>query len=63
MDVNSIVHVTGCLFKVLFRWHVVVAARKARWRGCKFFMLTHLENNSHAKFHMEFNVAVKQPVT
>jgi hypothetical protein len=59
VGVNSIVHVTVCLFKVLFGWHIIAAARKARWRRWKFFMLTDLEYHSHAKFHMEFNVAVK----
>jgi hypothetical protein len=56
---NRIVYITVGLFKVLFRWHVIAAARKARWRRWEFFMLSHLEYYSHAKFHMEFNVAVK----
>jgi len=59
VGINSIVHITVCLFKVLFRWHIIAAVRKAGWRRWKFFMLTHLEHYSHAKFHMEFNVAVK----
>jgi len=59
VGVNSIVRITDCLFKVLFGRHIIAAARKARWRRWKFFMLTHLEYYSHAKFHMEFNVAVK----
>jgi hypothetical protein len=59
VGVNSIVHITVCLLKGLFRWHIIAAARKARWRRWKFFMLTHFEYYSHAKFHMEFNVAMK----
>jgi len=50
-----IVHITVCFF----RWHVIVATWKSWWRRWKFFMLTHFENNSHAKFHMKFNVTVK----